>query len=523
MPDAWTIASGPAAPLHRAAQYVRMSTDNQRYSTENQAEVIAAYAQSRNLSIVRTYSDEGLSGLAIGWRDGLKALIADVESGRADFGCILVYDVSRWGRFQDVDESAYYEFICKRAGIAVHYCAEEFENDGSFASSILKVNKRAAAADFSRGLSKKVFLGQSRLTRMGFWRGGMPGYGLRRQLIEENGAVRQTLEYGQQKYLQTDRIKIIHGPDSEVEAVRRMFNAVAFEGKYFGDIASELNAEHIRTSRGHRWSGETVGKILANEAYTGSLIFNRASFKLKQRRIANPREMWIRYDDAYPAVISVELFNKAQEVVRARRKRRSDQEAIDRLAALGREKGHLSTAIIAAADGILSAESYRRRFGSLVAAYALAGYQPEPYQRRAETTARFRARMIAIADEIAAKINGLGGEATHEPKSGIVRLGDGCRIAIGSARAVTSGAKRVRWTIYANRRVDAELSLIVRMNASNDTIASCYLLPTYDLSQAKAKGRILRISSPIFAHACRCENLDAFCRLCVGLDETRVA
>lgn len=515
------MTSGPAAPPQRAAQYVRMSTDNQRYSTENQAEVIAAYAECRKMSIVRTYADEGLSGLSIHWRNGLKALIVDVEGGRADFDCILVYDVSRWGRFQDVDESAYYEFICKRAGIAVHYCAEEFENDGSIASSILKVNKRAAAADFSRGLSKKVFLGQSRITRMGFWRGGMPGYGLRRQLIQESGAVRQTLEHGQQKYLQTDRIKIIHGPEAEVETVRRMFNAFAFEGKYLGDIAAELNAAHIRTTRGLRWTGETVGKILANEAYTGSLIFNRSSFKLKQKRVDNPREMWIRSDDAFPAVVSPELFNKAQEVMRARRAKRSDREAIDRLAALGREKGHLSTAIIAAADGILSAESYRRRFGSLVAAYALAGYQPEPHQRRSEATARFRERVTGMAGEIAVTIESLGGVATLEPESGTLRLGDGCRIAIGSARAVTDGAKRVRWKIHANRRAKAELTLILRMNASNDAVASCYLLPTNDLAQAR--GKILRITNPVFAQACRYESLDAFCRLCVGLDERRAA
>jgi hypothetical protein len=37
-----------------------------------------------------------------------------VESGAASFDVILVYDVSRWGRFQDADESAYYEYLCKR-------------------------------------------------------------------------------------------------------------------------------------------------------------------------------------------------------------------------------------------------------------------------------------------------------------------------------------------------------------------------------------------------------------------------
>ena len=50
-------------PARRAAQYVRMSTDMQKYSTENQAAAIAAYAAERRLSIVRTYVDHGRSGL----------------------------------------------------------------------------------------------------------------------------------------------------------------------------------------------------------------------------------------------------------------------------------------------------------------------------------------------------------------------------------------------------------------------------------------------------------------------------
>ena len=106
-----------------AAEYVRMSTEHQKYSTENQSDTIRRYAEQRGITIVRTYADHGKSGLRVDGRDSLKQLIDDVRAGIADFTLILVYDVSRWGRFQDADESAYYEFICKEAGITVHYCA----------------------------------------------------------------------------------------------------------------------------------------------------------------------------------------------------------------------------------------------------------------------------------------------------------------------------------------------------------------------------------------------------------------
>ena len=131
-----------------AAQYVRMSTEHQRYSTDNQAKVIAKYAQERGFEVVRTYADEGKSGLLLANRDGLQRLISDVQSGAAAFEAVLVFDVSRWGRFQNADESAYYEYICIRAGITVHYCAEPFENDGSPLSTIMKGIKRAMAGEW---------------------------------------------------------------------------------------------------------------------------------------------------------------------------------------------------------------------------------------------------------------------------------------------------------------------------------------------------------------------------------------
>ncbi len=156
------------APLLRAAEYVRMSTEHQQYSTENQADKIREYAAHRGIEIVKTYADAGKSGLNIGGRLALQQLIKDVEAGPVDFQMILVYDVSRWGRFQDADESAYYEYICRRAGIDVTYVAEQFENDGSPVSTIVKGVKRAMAGEYSRELSAKVFAGQCRLIELGY-------------------------------------------------------------------------------------------------------------------------------------------------------------------------------------------------------------------------------------------------------------------------------------------------------------------------------------------------------------------
>jgi DNA invertase Pin-like site-specific DNA recombinase len=129
------------------------------------------------------------------------------------------------GRFQDADESAYYEYICKSAGISVQYCAEQFENDGSPVSTIVKGVKRAMAGEYSRELSVKVFAGQCRLIELGYRQGGPPGYGLRRSLIDQAGAAKGELSRGEHKSIQTDRVVLVPGPPEEVDTVRWVYRS----------------------------------------------------------------------------------------------------------------------------------------------------------------------------------------------------------------------------------------------------------------------------------------------------------
>jgi DNA invertase Pin-like site-specific DNA recombinase len=277
----------------RAAQYVRMSTDRQRYSIENQAAVIAAYAQQHHLSIVRTYRDEGESGLKLRNRTGLTQLLHDVSAGEADFTHILVYDVSRWGRFQDIDESAHHEFVCKRNGIKVAYCAEQFENDGSLLSSIVKNIKRVMAAEFSRELSVKVHAGQSRIAGLGFRVGGPVSFGLRREMVDEGRQSKGWLAKGERKSLQTDRVRLRLGPENETALIRWIFQQFVVEEQSYTEIARKLNKKKIPNKDGGAWTDGMIPTILRNENYVGNIVYNRTSRRLGQKMIRNPASQWI--------------------------------------------------------------------------------------------------------------------------------------------------------------------------------------------------------------------------------------
>src|SRR6202521_441102 len=188
----------PKTPVP-VAQYVRMSTELQQYSIENQKAAIKEYADQHGFVVVKTYTDAGRSGIVLKHRIGLSTLLKGVLDGNTGFSAILVYDISRWGRFQDTDESAHYEFLCKAAGIPVHYCAEIFPNDGTLPSLIMKALKRTMAGEYSPELSVKVFEGHQRLARLGFKQGGLPGYGLRRMLLSRDREPKQQLSNGERK------------------------------------------------------------------------------------------------------------------------------------------------------------------------------------------------------------------------------------------------------------------------------------------------------------------------------------
>lgn len=375
------IRPEPRGDTSRAAQYLRMSTEHQKYSTENQADTNLRYAEQHLLRIVRTYEDGGKSGLRLKGRTDLQKLLADVRSGDCDFYHILVYDVSRWGRFQDIDESAHYEFICKEAGLEIHYCAEQFVNDGSFLSTLAKNLKRAMAAEYSRELSVKVFNGQCRLVRYGYYPGGILPLGLRRLLIDEKGLPRLVLEKRECKNIRSDRVILVPGPPEEIALVRKIFELFVNQKKSEHSIAKILNANAKFRKFGRKWYATNVQRTLENEKYIGNNIYNRSSDKLSQQRIQNPPEVWVRADSSFKPIVRKEIFLQAQRMIAERRKLKSDESVLAELRALLVKRGRLNTQIIDDAKLTLTAHGYHYRFRTFSNLYRLIGYTPDINRR----------------------------------------------------------------------------------------------------------------------------------------------
>jgi DNA invertase Pin-like site-specific DNA recombinase len=459
-----------------AAQYVRMSDDHQHYSIDNQKAAIKEYAARHGFEVVKTYDDPGKSGVIAKNRLGLRDLLKDVVSGKAEYKVILVYDVSRWGRFPNCDEAAHYEFLCSSSGIPLHYCAEPFANDGTATSMLLKALKRSMAAEYSRELSDKEFRGKSRIAQLGFWVGGFPPYGYRRLMLSASGSPRQILERGEQKSLKTDRVVLVLGPIEEVECVRSMFS-MALEGRSCRSIACDLNESGI-THFGRKWLHGAVYHILKNPIVAGWNVWNRTSTRMRSKLRSIPSQEWITKPCAFPPTIDQATFDRVQVVLPLRPPRISNGVILKKVRRLLQVKGYLSWAVLKDARGLPSLRSLRDRFGTYRELYKKVGYTPSPLQ---ELRSDRLNRSIRLRRELLEQIKGLFpshvtiSRLPHQRRS--VLLIDGqSAVSVLFCSPIRRRNKYV-WLVEPNPAESSLVTLLCPVKRSHERVLSYFVFP----------------------------------------------
>jgi DNA invertase Pin-like site-specific DNA recombinase len=491
------------------AQYLRMSTEHQRFSLENQTAALRLYAQANNFSIVKTYVDAGRSGLVLKHREGLAELLHDVVQGRQSYRAILVYDVSRWGRFQDTDEAAYYEFLCKRAGVLIHYCAETFSNDATMSSAIMKALKRVMAGEYSRELGVKVLAGHKRLARLGFRQGGIPGYGLRRMLVSASGIPKQELGTGDHKSLATDRVILVPGPAHEVQAVKVIYRMLVSEKLSISAIARELNRRSIVYIGGSEWGYEGVRAVLTSPKYTGCHVYGRTSLRLSTPRVKVPRSEWVLTPGAFEPIVDPLVFSEAQRILQERTFNKSDEELLDALRTLLASKGRLSRRVIRDSAEVPSPSTYLYRFGSLQRAYELIGYSnPEDFG-----PLDLRRKTQALRDKLIARIAALFPDEVSITRPGgkwrtRLRLRDGLMVSVLIARPIQR-KRTISWRIDPARQECEFVTLLARLDKEYSAFLDFHVFPTID-----RKDRFfVSLADPWLNRGEPLKNLLAFCEV----------
>lgn len=438
-----------------AAAYVRMSSDRQELSIGTQLSAIRDYADAHGLELVRIYEDAAKSGLHITNRDGMRSLLRDVMDTPRPFDVVLVYDVSRWGRFQDIDASAYYEYTCRMHGARVIYVKETFGTEHDPMTALLKTMKRAMAAEYARELGVKCRDGQDRAIQLGFQMGPLPPVGFTRVAVDRAGG-RRFLGRHQLKGTQCERIAWVHGPQWEVDLARRIFRDYADVGGSIRGLARQLQRTNVLTADGRPFTEISIGSMLRNEAYAGNFVWGR--------QLSGTKRPASRADGVIEPIVPRDLWDEVQRKLYRRQYRRRTREQLiqalrDQLAA-----NPTLSQVDLEAIGIAAKKTYSAEFGSLRAALALAGRDlslvRDHHKKRIEVG---RAVGDRVQRDVLRLLNRHGIECSPHPRSRILALAGGQRLRLQLSWPHASPEGK-RWHVLKKTHPRAELVLFAQMD-----------------------------------------------------------
>ena len=260
------IAAGQNAVI-----YARYSSHNQReVSIEQQVRECMKHAAELGLHVVGTYEDRAISGKT-DKRPNFQRMMRDAEKGK--FQAVVAWKSNRIGR--NMLQAMVNEAKLEDCGVKVFYAEEDFDDTaaGRFAlRNMMNVNQfysENMAEDITRGLYDNA------------------------SKCMANG--RQPLGY---KRGEDGRVVL---DEANAAVVREIFTRVA-AGDLFVDIARDLNAQGIKTSKGANWNKGSFQSICQNERYRGIYIYGD-----------------VRVADGIPRIVSDDLWYRVQEAMRMKK------------------------------------------------------------------------------------------------------------------------------------------------------------------------------------------------------------
>ncbi len=272
-------------------------------------------------------------------------------------------------------------------------------------------------------------------------------------------------------------------------------------------LARMLNERGITTDLGRPWTRGTVHQVLTSEKYVGNNVYNRMSFKLKLKRVANPPDMWIRGNGAFESIIPLDLFTAAQSIIIERSRKYTNGELLDQLRGLLEREGRLSGLLIDEAEGMASSSVYRNRFSSLIQAYRLIAYTPERDYRFIETNRQLRLLYPKVVSNVIESIHLLGGAVHTDPSNDLLTVNDEFTISLVIARCRQKESGSLRWLIRVDSGLNPDITVAVRMDPQNREPLDYYLLPKLDLNFEKL---LLAEDNPVGLDTYRFDTLDFF-------------
>jgi site-specific DNA recombinase len=273
----------------KAVIYARVSSEKQDVdlSISAQLKALREYAERNRHYIVKEYIDEFESGKTTN-RPAFREMITQARRATKPFELILVWKYSRFARNRE--DSIVFKTMLRKAGVQVISITEPFEDTPT--GRLLEAMIESLDEFYSANLGEEVTRGMRESASRGFYVASYAPYGYRKIKVPDGSRERPKLEI--EPY--------------QAQIVQRIFRSL-IDGEGLVAISKGLNREGIISPRGNSWGKTTIHKILTNEAYIGTLVWGRSSM-----RNLPP----IRVEEAWPAIVDRDTFNRVQALLKER-------------------------------------------------------------------------------------------------------------------------------------------------------------------------------------------------------------
>ncbi|WP_430454050.1 recombinase family protein [Rhodopirellula europaea] len=303
-----------------AVGYIRMSSDKQEESPEQQRDEILKLAEKHGYQIVRWYEDHAISGVKTLKRKQFLQMIDDVKR-LGDFRAILCWDQDRFGRFDSIEAGEWISPL-RRAGVELICVVQGRINWDDFAGRMIYQITQEGKNQFLVSLSNNVMRGMLNQARDGYGKRRSP-YGYDRVYHDEAGNEMHRV-IGGDRFAKPKAWKAKLEPsqaEHEVETVRWLFETYAGTDANSNSLARDLNARGILTRSGIPWQSQSVRTLLRNPVYIGTMVYGQTP-QGRFNRVGDGHlggDGPVIIENNHPAIIDKATFDRVQEKLEARR------------------------------------------------------------------------------------------------------------------------------------------------------------------------------------------------------------
>lgn len=302
----------PVTVLPDTIGYIRVSTEDQaserKTSLAQQRQAIVELAGRIGRSVGPVYEDAGVSG-GTADRPAFQAMLQYCRQHprkRSNPGYVLVLNDSRWGRFPDPEQGTALRWQLKDdSGWIVRFV--EGDSDDK-TRPILRALHAMQATAYRDALRANTRRGARGAAGKGLWMGEAPlGY---RRAAARPGQPPRVLEIGQRKATDEES-RLVLGPAEEVALVRSIFERYASGTVTLNSLARDLRPRSMAA----RWSSPRLRSMLVNPVYIGDLVWCRTTHSDEGEFIRRHPEEWVTVHQAHPAIVSVAVFERVQQIL----------------------------------------------------------------------------------------------------------------------------------------------------------------------------------------------------------------